>query len=281
MNLAASNIAWPYDRRIEAYGVLADHGFGGLEIAPALLLGESADPFAPDDRDVARAVAELEAFGLRLVSMQSLLFGVEGAALFGTADERAELVAALRRAIALAGRLGIANLVFGSPLQRVIPDDLPHDDAWDQAASVFRSLGDMAQDCGAVIAVEPNPAAYGTNFLTTLLEAEAFVQQVDHAGIRFNLDLGAATMNGEQGELDALVARSVDRVSHVHVSAPNLAPAPTSSGDVAPVLSLLRRAGYTGWYSIEMRCPDGIDPVRSLGRCARQLADAARSAEGR
>lgn len=281
MKLAASNIAWPFARRLEAYRVLADHGLTGLEVAPALLLGDSADPFAPHERERTRALDELADFGLGLVSMQSLLFGVEGAALFGTADQRAALVAALRRAIALAARLGITHLVFGSPRQRVIPGDLGREEAWDQAAAVFRALGHEAQDHGAVIAMEPNPAAYGTNFLTTLDEAEAFVRQVDHPAIRLNLDLGAAAMNGEEDELAAFAARSAGLVSHVHVSAPNLAPAPDKAEDTAAVLGQLARAGYAGWHSIEMRCPEGLDPVRSLEGCARRLADAARLAEGK
>lgn len=279
MKLAASNIAWPFARRIEAYAILARHGFAGLEIAPALLLGEAADPFEPDAAQLDQALGELAEHGLMPVSMQSLLFGVEGAALFGTAVERQRLTAGIDRAIGLAARLGIPTLVFGSPLQRVVPAGRAREQAEDEAAALFRDLGRRALDHGARIALEPNPAAYGTNFLTTLAETEAFVCRVDHPGVRLNFDLGAVTMNAEGEDVADFLGRSADLVGHVHVSAPHLAPAPTDAVATARVLAMLARAGYGGWHSIEMRSPADRDPIESLDHCAQCLAKAAAAAQ--
>jgi hypothetical protein len=83
-----SNIAWSPEDRFVAYAMLAEAGAFGLEVAPGMLFSRSADPLRPEQQEERRALAEIAGAGLSLVSMQSLLFGVENAALFGSADAR-------------------------------------------------------------------------------------------------------------------------------------------------------------------------------------------------
>lgn len=274
MILSVSNIAWAMDERLAAYDLLAEAGFSGLEIAPGLFFPTSDDPFDPDNPTAHAALDEITARGLSLVSMQSLLFGAQGAALFGDAAERDAFERGMTRAIDLAGRIGIPNLVFGSPGVRRIPDGMKVGDAWAYAADIFRRLGDKATAAGTKIALESNPTAYGTNFLTTLDEAEVFAAAVDHPDVSLILDLGAMHMNGT---FDAVANRStalVPRLTHVHVSEPQLAPAPDDATDLVPVLSALRAAGYARALSIEMKRPEGgIDVLR--GRTAALVRAAA------
>ena len=258
-----SNIAWSADERLEAYAILAAAGITGLEIAPGLFFHAAADPFVPDERTAREALREAADAGLSLVSMQSLLFGVSGAALFEGPEARAAFEAGMHRAIALAGRFGIAALVFGSPLQRRVPEGMAMADALDQAAEVFRRLGDAAAAAGTRIGIEANPAAYGTNFCTTLDEALAFVALVDHPAIGPHLDLGAMHMNGDFAGVPARLPALAPRLAHVHVSEPDLAPAPADGKALVPVLRELGAAGYGGAVSIEMkRAPDGLAAVR-------------------
>ena len=268
MKFAASNIAWQPENRVDAYAILADHGFTGLEIAPGLLFHDAADPFAPDETEQIAALAPVRAAGLQLVSMQSLLFGVEGAELFGDEDAHAAFVTGMERAIALGGMVGIPNLVFGSPRQRVIPDTMAREDAEALACETFRKLGEKAAAAGLVIAMECNPADYGTNFLTKPDEVAAFVRRVDHPAVTINLDIGAVHMNGLFDEVEQIVGEALPRASHVHVSEPQLAPAPADEGQARRVLKALRVGGYSGWVSIEMRSA-GIDALRaSVARLA-------------
>jgi sugar phosphate isomerase/epimerase len=279
MIFAMSNIAWTPDERLEAYAILAGAGFTGLEIAPGLLFHAAADPFLPDTASARAALAEIADAGLALVSMQSLLFGVSGAELFGTPEARAAFEAGMHRAIALADRFGIPNLVFGSPLQRRVPEGVAMSDARNEAAEVFRRLGDAAMAAGTRIAIEANPAAYGTNFCNTLDEALAFVALVDHPAVVPHLDLGAMHMNGDFDTVSARLPALAPRLSHVHVSEPDLAPAPADSAALAPVLRGLRDAGYPRAVSIEMkRAPDGIAAVRRAVAALAQARDAMEAA---
>lgn len=196
MILSVSNIAWAPRDRLAAYDVIARAGIVGLEIAPGLFFASAEDPFVPDATCADAAMREIASLGLSLVSMQSLLFGVEGAALFGDSVASAMFERGMTRAINLAGQFGIPNLVFGSPAQRRIPDDMSEEDAWGRAAETFCRLGDLAAAEGTRIAIEANPASYGTNFLTTLDEAEAFVAYVGHSAVTLILDLELARIGG-------------------------------------------------------------------------------------
>lgn len=275
MKLAVSNIAWAPHDRLAAYDVLGRYGITGLEIAPGLFLDGADDPFRPDTATLARARSEIADAGLRLVSMQSLLFGVAGAALFGPPKARERLRAGILRAIGLAEMLEIPNLVFGSPKQRVIPDDMDAAVAQDEAAAVFGALGDAAAAAGTRIAVEFNPAAYGTNFLTHAEAAISFVRAVDHPAVTLNLDIGAMHMNAEFDRIDTLIPDAIDRISHVHVSEPDLAPAPARDGDARHLFEVLRAAGYAAWVSLEMAAPEG--GLGTLEAHVARLAGAARN----
>ena len=237
MKLAISNIAWMPDERGAVYDLMAEAGVTGLEIAPGLFFHAAKDPFLPSPDVAQAALAEITDRGLTLVSMQSLLFGVTSAGLFDGAKATANLARGMERAIALAGRFSIPNLVFGSPGQRRVPNGLPMNRALDQAAEMFRSFAAAAQSAGTKIAIEANPAAYGTNFLNTLDEAVDFVAKVDHPAVVSILDLGAMHMNGDFATTAARIPALLPRLNHVHVSEPNLAPLRTMPG---------ARASYRG-----------------------------------
>jgi sugar phosphate isomerase/epimerase len=274
MRLAVSNIAWAPADRDAAYAILSAAGVTGLEIAPGLFFDGAADVFVPTAAEVEAALGAMRDAGLQLVSMQSLLFGVEGAALFEGEASLERLRAGMDRAITLAGRVGIPNLVFGSPRQRNIPDGMDPRAAETSAVEVFRRFGDAAARAGTRISVEPNPAAYGTNFLNRIAEAEAFVRHVDHPAITLIVDVGALHMNGDFDTVEAVAGRAVDMVSHVHISEPNLDPAPARADQAARVMTAMTGAGYTGWFSIEMKArPEpGLD---ALEACVARLVTAA------
>jgi sugar phosphate isomerase/epimerase len=278
MKLAVSNIAWAPKHRDYAYAMLNEHGIRGLEIAPGLFLNGAKDPFEPTPEESKAALAPMRAAGLELVSMQSLLFGVEGAALFGEHSERQRFEQAMLRAIRLAGILGIPNLVFGSPGQRVIPKSMSREEAESIAVDLFRRLGDAAVAEGTILGMEFNPKVYGTNFLNHAKETAAFVAHVNHPAIQIILDVGAMHLNGDFETLPSFVAAQAARISHVHFSEPYLAPAPADSNQAHRVFRAMSAVGYRRWYSIEMKAvPDG--ELEALGFALGRLKHAVQQFE--
>jgi sugar phosphate isomerase/epimerase len=250
---AVSNIAWPFTDRIEAYGLMVAHDVTGLEIAPGMLFADASDAFNPPAHLIRERLAEIAAAGLALVSMQSLLFGVEGAALFGDASQRRTYVDALGRAVRIAGALGIPHLVLGSPRERNIPEGMPDAEVAKIATEVLADLAEVAQAHGCRIGLEPNPAVYGTNFATHTDIAARIVREIGHPGLCLTLDIGNLQINREMHDLGKIVARNVDIIGHAHLSEPDLALAPGNAEMAAEVISVLQDAGYAGWLSVEMR----------------------------
>ena len=273
--LAISNIAWTPRENASALALLEELGVRGLEIAPGIAFHGEADPLAPSPAALSRFLKAVEKHGLALVSMQSLLFGATGASLFEGDEARARLLERLKSAIALAGRLGIPNLVFGSPAARRIPDAMDRSRAEAIAVDAFRRLGDCAAAAGTRLALEPNPEAYGTNYLTRIGETGRAVRQIGHPAVTLNFDLGALAMNGELADAGTWFLELRDLVSHVHVSEPHLAPAPADERSFRSISSAIFAHGYRGWFSIEMRSSGADDLARvrtCIGRAARALA---------
>jgi sugar phosphate isomerase/epimerase len=275
--LAISNIAWRPQEREAVYAMLADTGVRGLEIAPGQAFANEPDPVAPSAGAIAALLRETGRRNLKLVSMQSLLFGLNEARLFGAEAQRERFEVGLARAVTLAGQLAIPNLVMGSPLNRVIPQAMSRAKAEDIALGVFRRIGDLCFKVKAKLALEPNPAAYGTNFLTTIGETLTFVRRLDHPAVGVNFDIGALHMNGERDSGAEWFAKAAAFVSHVHISEPNLAPAPRDEAELEGLARAILAQAYEGWFSIEMRAvgDENLTCVReAVTTCVRALAKA-------
>ena len=69
--------------------------------------------------------------------------------------------------------------------------------AKDHAIKSFQSLGDIAATANTKLALEPNPAAYGTNFLNRVSDVGSLCDLIAHPAITLNFDIGALHMNDE------------------------------------------------------------------------------------
>ena len=244
MRLAASNIAWTAENDAFVYQTLRSLGFTGLEIAPTRIFPN--EPYAVEHYANAmmfRQKIERE-YGLHVVSMQSIWYGRQEK-LFGSLEERESLMEYTKRAIEFAEVLQCPNLVFGSPKNRV------RGTADIQIAyEFFHVLGDYAAAHGTVLAIEPNPVIYETDFLTRTDEAIAFVEQINSKGLAVNLDVGTMVANGEPVEL---LMGKIKWIHHVHISEPFLNPIKERSVH-SELSDTLRQTGYKGCVSLEAKC---------------------------
>jgi sugar phosphate isomerase/epimerase len=167
--------------------------------------------------------------------------------------------------------------VMGSPAQRAIPDSMDRAEAEQLAVDVFRRIGDLCLEAKAKLALEPNAVAYGTNFLNTIGETLTFVQRVGHPAVSVNFDIGSLLMNGDMDAGGEYFAEAGPLVSHVHISEPNLAPAPQDVGRFETLARAILAHDYGGWFSIEMRAvgDHNLAGVRAaIAACTRALAAA-------
>ncbi len=248
MKLAISNIAWSAEEDASVYALMRQYGYTGLEIAPTRFLG--AAPY--EDLDRVRAwrqeFAAEEDFAIP--SMQSIWFG-RTEKLFADASQRQALLDYTKKAVDFAEAVQCANLVFGSPKNRALPDGSDRE-LRQQGVVFFREIGNYACSRGTTIGMEANPPIYDTNFINTTQEAFELIKEVGSDGFRLNLDIGTMIENREDVRV---LEGKAQMIHHVHISEPFLKPIVRNQdrrlfhGELA---AFLRENGYQGYVSVEM-----------------------------
>ncbi len=259
MRLAVSNIAWPAPLDGAALDVLAAHGCHGIEIAPTRVWPDWNIPAGAP----AALRAELDARGFACSSLQAILFGQPDLHVFGDMKNRAALLEHIRRVAALAAELGAGPLVFGAPKNRD-RGALSHEEAMRLAVDVFGALGEVCAQAGVCLCLEPNPVAYGCNFVTHSYEGADLVRRVGAPGFRLHLDAAGLFLSGEDPAQALPACRDV--LAHVHISEPQLGgfEAPQRAHHAA-LAQALTEIGWNRWIAIEMRPSDA--PLGALA-CA-------------
>jgi sugar phosphate isomerase/epimerase len=179
MRLAVSNLAWPSRQEDAAYELLASLGVPGVEVAPTRLGPWNALPVAR----LAEHRAKLAAAGLVVGSLQAIFYGRIEPQLLGDASAFRLMHEHMRLVAGIAAALGATTLVFGSPRNR-LRGEMSVEHAGELARERLYLLGDVVMDAGAVLAIEPVPAAYGGDFLGSWREVLHIVQDVNHPGVR-------------------------------------------------------------------------------------------------
>ena len=248
MKLAVSNIAWASDEEEEVADTLRREQVQHIEIAPTKIFNDPTATTLAKRQRYERFWADR---GISIVAFQSLLFGRPDLEIFGDVSVRKETLDVLSRFIELAGQLGVQRLVFGSPKNRIVPDAMSRDEAFSVAVKFFAELGQVAVDHDTCFCIEPNPPAYGCNFVTSANDGLALVTAVGHAGFGLHLDAAGMTLAGDS--LSNAIKTAGPDLKHFHASAPYLAQLEEELVDHASAARALRTIRYDGYVSIEMR----------------------------
>lgn len=289
MNLSISNIAWEPGLDCAVYETMQKLGYTGLEIAPTRIFPEAPYEHLPEAAAFARALKE--EYGLSVCSLQSIWYG-RTERLFGSPEERKILSGYTKKAMDFAQAIGASNLVFGSPRNRQKPDNASPE----PILEFFRELEAYAAACGVVLAMEPNPPLYHTNFINTTPQACHLVQTVlgikqsenrrrpddtwragailsDTAGFAVNLDLGTMIENSED---PANLPAWLPFIHHIHISEPGLVPLnPENHNLRQAVAGFITKAwdsgAYQGYVSIEMSRRGSLEEISETLRTVREL----------
>lgn len=246
MRLAISNIAWPAGADAAAAPLLRKHGVEGVELALTKIWSEPLDVPAAEVRAYRGA---WEKQGVRIAALQALLFGKPHLTLFSSDQARRRTLTYLTGMIERAGLLGARALVFGSPKNRQ-RQGLSLMEAAALAVPFFRELGRVARKHGVCFCIEPNPPAYGCDFVTTVAEGLELVDAVDEEGFGLHLDTAGMSLVGDPPA--ASIESAGERCRHFHISQPFLAEVHGGTVAHSEFAQALRARDYQGWVSIEM-----------------------------
>lgn len=257
MKLAISNIAWDSTENLLVYSLMRRYGIEGLEIVPTKFFPKN--PYLQDKIILSNLKKEIEEKELKIVSMQSILFGRNDLKLFESFEKREELLEYLKKGVVFAKKLGIKNIVFGNPKNRIstsIQD-------YEIALTFFNELGDFAYKNDVFIGIETNPEIYDCNFLTKTTDTMTFINNCSSKGIGLNLDIGAMLVNKEN--IDILEKISIDKISHVHISEPYLNKIDITNKEFhKSIFKYLKEKNYTNYISIEMKQQNNEDIEEAL-----------------
>lgn len=248
MRLAVSNIAWQPDEDAQVIHRLGQLGVDAIEVAPTRMF---PDPTAVPAAEAARSARSLQDDGLEVVAFQSMLFGRPDLTVFDSAATRSSTREYLARFIELAGAMSASRLVFGSPKNRVVPAEMGASEAFDIAVQFFGDLAVIAEANATVICIEPNPPAYGCNFVMTADQGARLVSAVDGPGFGLHLDAAGMTLAGDDPGTSIRAYGHLLR--HFHASAPGLGDLEDTLVDHHAAAHALRSVGYDDIVSIEMR----------------------------
>lgn len=242
--LSISNLAWSSEDHANALPRLADLGVEGIEVAPTRIADWS-------ELTVARLGAyraQLESAGLRVSSLQAVLFNCPEAQLLGPGAAFEQMLEHMKRIDDIAAELGADVAVFGAPRNRN-RGDLDPAGARLLAIERLRLLGEALHS--VTLGIEPVPTFYGSNFLTGADAVQEIVAAVDYPRIRLHLDTGCALLAGDAIQ-DAIHA-GCHMLAHFHVAEPELGGFAAPKSDHAAAARALNEVEYDRWISVEMR----------------------------
>ena len=243
--LSVSNIAFPVGELDASLALLSELGIEAIEVAPHNIFGR----WDVSDAEIDAFRKRLTEAGMHCIALQGILFNVGGAHLFASADRREALYRHLVLVAKMAGRIGAGACVFGAPRLRD-PGDLEPAQARGIAVDFLRRIGSVFASEGTRLSFEPNARRYACRFVTTTAEAIDLMNEVNVPGVGLQIDTGTLFLEHEEPEV---LIRAAPHAAHAHVSEPDLAPIGSSDVDHRPVAEALRKSGYAGSLSIEMK----------------------------
>jgi sugar phosphate isomerase/epimerase len=227
--------------------VSAALGYQGLELAPFTLAPRIGQVDAEKRRQV-RATAEKA--GLKIIGLHWLLAKTEGFQVTSPDPAvRASTASYLGELARACADLGGDLMVFGSPLQRKIPEGATREQATDWFIDTFRQVVPHLEKTGVLMLLEPLAPAE-SDFMQTAREGNALLDRLNHP--LFGLHLDVKAMSSDEAPPADIIRRNFHRLGHFHANDANRRAPGMGDTDFLPILRALKDVQYKGYVSIEV-----------------------------
>lgn len=235
---------WEWERICK---LCASLGYEGLEVAPFTLASRISE-VDPKTRASLRRTAEQH--GLQLFAMHWLLAKTEGFQVTSPdAKVRASTAAYLGELAQACADLGGDRMVFGSPLQRKIPDGYTEEQADELFLDTLRQVVPHLESNRVNFLLEPlGPAE--TNYVNTARKGIELLDKMDHPLIGLHLDVKA--MSDDEAPVAEIIRKHAKRMGHFHANDANRKAPGMGKTDFLPIMRALKDVDYKGYVSIEV-----------------------------
>tara|TARA_R110000787_G_scaffold89306_1_gene189133 strand:- start:1843 stop:2517 length:675 start_codon:yes stop_codon:yes gene_type:complete len=199
----------------------------------------------------------VEAAGLEVLGLHSLLFDQKDMGLFADANARAQVLDFMTHLSAVCRDLGGHTLIWGAGRWR---HGRSIAEAKAYAIDFFQDLDARVRNHGTCFCFEPL-GPNDSDFLNSVIDAEKLVEALAVPSVGLHLDAKGIAENAEMTADIAALAKPY--LKHVHVNEPGLGVlGNTGEIDHATFAAILNDIGYDGFISIEQRM---VDPADALG----------------
>ncbi len=171
---------------------------------------------------------------------------------------RRECVMRLKEHLQLAARLGSALIIGG--IRGVLPGDLTATTLRKEAMRALQVVADEAGSLGVQLLLEPINR-YETNFIVTVEEALAFLEEARLPSVKLLLD--TFHMNIEEVSIAGAIRLAGPRLGYVHLVDSNRRAPGCGHTDFASVLDALMETKFSGYLGMEvLPWPDDLGAAR-------------------
>jgi sugar phosphate isomerase/epimerase len=253
VKLSICNEVFGAEQTVESWknlcGQVAAIGYEGIELAPFTLTADARQCDARTRREIKNAAAD---HGLPITALHWLLVSPPGLHINAINEKtRLETVDFLRGLIDFAADVGADTMIFGSPKQRAVEDNLQS--AWKRAVDSYSKVLSTLEERGVTLCMESLPAPE-CDFVMTAAEAAQMVSDVNHPNFKLMLD--TKSLCGESGDPSgksaaALIDQWGGQTHYYHANDANRRAPGYGETDFRLIASALKNAGYDGWVSLE------------------------------
>lgn len=208
--LLVSNLAWSNIWEENALDILKKYGMNNVELA----ITKYKDWKDLDTQKLEELKDKFNKHNIKIYSLQAIFFGIDS----NVFTDSSTFISHFKYVLKTASYLGVQRIVFGSPKNRLKPENMTLDEADIIFIKAISEIADYATQYNITVCLEPNAIDYGCNYITTIKEAIYIIQEVNNPNFKLNLDLGNAKMMK-----DSFDESTVEYVGHIQISEPFLA----------------------------------------------------------
>lgn len=235
---------WPFE---EAFAHAHNCGYQGIEIAPFTINPDVAQIGAAE-RIRIRNLAEQNQ--LKIVGLHWLLAQTNGYHLtHPDAQIRNKTAKYLVELARFCSDLGGEIMVFGSPRQRNLHENVTYQQGVDYAIDVLKRTTEALEQLDVTLALEPLGPEEG-DFMLTARSGIEIAQAVNSPMVKLHLDVKA--MSTESKPIPDIIRDSRDWLVHFHANDPNRQGPGMGDTDFEPIYEALKAISYDGWISVEV-----------------------------
>jgi len=241
MRLIISNLSWDLNDNDKVIKIIKRYDINEIEISPSKIFVNNYKK-----NNIKKVKAFWNKNNISFCSMQSILYNIKNAYLFGNKIQQKLFFDEIKKKIYLSKKIGSKILVFGSPYNKKI---FLKKNINIVAFNTFKKISKICEKNKIYFCVEANPKIYDCEYLNYTKEAIKLVKKINSNFFRLNLDLGTIIANKES--FKKIINDNIQLIGHVQISVPYLKDIMLYKKVVNKFIGQLKKNNYQKYISLE------------------------------